>query len=69
MEIAQVRLLMAAAVVAVLEAAGTASSGDGSGGVTAGPGGAGKQLPGFPTAELMTTWARLILSKNYSYFQ
>ena len=34
-------------------AAGTASSGDGSGGVTAGPGGAGKQLPGFPTAELM----------------
>ena len=37
-------------------AAGTASSGDGSGGVTAGPGGAGKQLPGFPTAELMTAW-------------
>ena len=42
--------------VVVLGAPGTASSGDGSGGVTAGPGGAGKQLPGFPTAELMTAW-------------
>ena len=37
-------------------AAGSASTGDGSNNVTAGPGGAGKSLPAFPTADLLTAW-------------